>query len=1432
MRRYLLLSPLLFLLILFFTPVGPWALLRLAVHLVPEWHVGTAGQSGALWGGFSFSELRINHPDLGLRLHTARLKVSLVPWALRLHQPKLYIERGQGTVDTSQSMGNAVELPLAFFPALDVEDGEIHYVLDEARQLHGSEWNARYRSIDDEAGALSIELGEWALVEADSQHASGALRARLLLHEKTIEIDSLLFSAQTDAAMAQLRARGSLGLQSEWTLDLQLDVGASQRDGERADDTSLNTAVNLQGGLYPLGLNASLRGVLKHAALDSVDWSAEMRVSPEHIAIDSLRATLWGGQVRGRADYAAASLEFAAQVKGVDLAHVDSALGGILSGDINARIDLDLLSYAGEVALKVDELAWADAPPFDVSLHVEHHQDGHTQVQLHSAPMDLHAVGHSDLHGDYALDVHGQLRPQAVFDGAIAALDLRGKAQPDSIFLQLNAAHLPGKLGRAFGPLIADLSLRQNRYLDVSASVEGSLLAARGAFDLQQLVADTLQVVVDGLSLAQVDSDMRGTLGLELVGAGPLHVDSLRLAGTLAAQQMGYNGWNAGDLSGDLRWQSGRGQLHLLGEALEAALAYDAQGGELDARMDFKGDILRGPNTGDSLALVGQLQWLGALAQPQLSTGQLQLDSLVFKISGLTLENTAPLHLSYASSHLALDRVELSTPLGPVYASGFASVDSLALEVQLPLLSLGLLVPQLNMRQGAGHFSLQGSIAKPQLGGWVELSELALDTLLVGDVRAELTLRDSLHLHAVLEREARREMTLDVTSPAAALWAGKTDSTALLRLQLALDQLSLQAPLSYALAQPVRGALSLRADVSLPLSRTDSAFSWSAFQGELAFLQLDVAAEVDGDSLVVELAPGAHLHAEKGDVVLDSLRVSMSRYDRDAAAWVSAGQLVLAGRLPAVGEADLRLGLHDVDLVFFGGPEGAADLQVQVAGTAHSPRLRAELEVDAEDLGFLQGDLRGDRSGADLHLHWETLVEDSLVVQGHLPWDLDAGRIAWKQGWLKAHSEGLGLFIFSDLLTNLDYLDGFVGLDIEARGLDSTLALVGQVDFEDMEFALVDIEPVYALPTGSLVFSGRRGELRGFSTEEGSTYERLALGGYVDFASIEEPHFDVSVSFAGLDCRYEDIFRADDIDAALRLAGTPTASRLSGSISLQEPLAEPVLVVLNAPPAPPPPSALRDEFLENMALDVRVDLRGLKIDSELAEAVVSGGIGVGGTFYKPVFQGDAIIEEGKVFILSRQFDFEQSRIVLNSLVPTRSILDVAYDPLELDPDLDLRATTKVLNGEDGEEYTVTMKVQGAAKSAVPRFESIPARSFSDIISLLAFGTTSSSGGYRSVLGTVAGQLLSKQVEKVGIDEFTVLPSSSVIGIDPKQPALRMGKFIEMPFPMWVRYEAAVNRMAQGEVRLEHRLNSYLTITGSAQSEYNRYGLGIGLKRDF
>lgn len=341
----------------------------------------------------------------------------------------------------------------------------------------------------------------------------------------------------------------------------------------------------------------------------------------------------------------------------------------------------------------------------------------------------------------------------------------------------------------------------------------------------------------------------------------------------------------------------------------------------------------------------------------------------------------------------------------------------------------------------------------------------------------------------------------------------------------------------------------------------------------------------------------------------------------------------------------------------------------------------------------------------------------------------------------------------------------------------------------------------------------------------------MELTGRIDLGRLDDPAFDVRLVAKRLACRYEDIFQADNILLDLSFAGAASGSELAGKIRLSNPRSEPTLVVFNAPPVPPPPPALRDEFLENMALAVEVDLRALSLDSELAEVEASGAVEVGGTFYKPIFRGDVGIDEGHILVLNQQFEFTEGRVVFNSLEPTGSILDVAYDPLELDPELDLRATTKVQDSQDQEDYDVTLTLQGRAKTVAPQFGSVPARNFSDIFRLLAFGSLHTQD-YSAALGTVAGQLLSSRVEKVGIDEFAVLPSSTIVGANPGT-ALRVGKyFSELPLPLWVRYEALLNEMSSGEVRIEHKLKSFLTLTGSAQSEYDRYGLGIGLKKEF
>ena len=118
--------------------------------------------------------------------------------------------------------------------------------------------------------------------------------------------------------------------------------------------------------------------------------------------------------------------------------------------------------------------------------------------------------------------------------------------------------------------------------------------------------------------------------------------------------------------------------------------------------------------------------------------------------------------------------------------------------------------------------------------------------------------------------------------------------------------------------------------------------------------------------------------------------------------------------------------------------------------------------------------------------------------------------------------------------------------------MDSTLSLQGQIGVKDLEFALLDLEPIYALPDGQLQFNGRKIELVGFAVEKEPKrgFRSASLTGQLDLARLDDPSFDLQLQAERMTSYYEDVgqsFRANDIDLALSFAGSLSASKLAGA---------------------------------------------------------------------------------------------------------------------------------------------------------------------------------------------------------------------------------------------------------------------------------------------
>ncbi len=87
------------------------------------------------------------------------------------------------------------------------------------------------------------------------------------------------------------------------------------------------------------------------------------------------------------------------------------------------------------------------------------------------------------------------------------------------------------------------------------------------------------------------------------------------------------------------------------------------------------------------------------------------------------------------------------------------------------------------------------------------------------------------------------------------------------------------------------------------------------------------------------------------------------------------------------------------------------------------------------------------------------------------------------------------------------------------------------------------------------------------------------------------------------------------------------------------------------------------------------------------------------------------------------------------------------------------------------------------------------------------------------------------MQEAGLDEFLVLPSGTAQGTI-GETSVRIGKRLTWPLPMWVRYEAVTKDPSLGQFEVEYGFTSWLLLEATAHSQYELYGLGLEVGKDF
>ena len=1432
------------------TPVGVWTAARVAERLAPEYglQLDVGAAAGSLLGVAELREFSLRDSEGTFHVVGPSLSVSLWDRALTVESPQVELRLAAGEVPPAgdpEPIG-AITLPVAELPTVSVSNGRIDLAYGDSLHLAAAGVTLHYEpplsTQQQTSGRLQVDAPE-LLLSAGADTLAAALGCALAVGADRLTTRTLEIRGGSGETIVQSTA--AVTLEFSETFPLDTDARIQLRSADRRADFH----VVLAGGLQPLQLDLSASAVATDSTWGEADLSLSGAIDTEHVTLDSV----WIDSPHGRA-FLTGALAFAESdrfelIAAVSEVDVKALTGGVVDGELtgNARVNGQLATAAIEADLQA-ELAGIESlpgPPLDLHLDARLN-DSLLVATLESNVGALTTRGYADLDGEIDLTVEGEVNAGHFF-GVQMPVEIAGELTTDAMDILVSADRLPFLEGE-FGRTQLHLELREGSQLQVELTLEEEQLQADMRGDLGAGEVEQLRAIVNPLALERLTPALSGTVAATLSAGGALDLGHAHATARIEMAEVSYAGWEVDDATLNLSLNGGVATATLESSGLQLEARVDTSGlfrarCELDSAMLTRS--VGGTHPADSLTLSGTLGAEGFAGQLEKVRAQATFSDARLLIGGWSIVSQDTVRVSHDDALTQLQPARFETPLGLLRVAG-ALADSVELSAAIDSLTPGGIDHNLG-GSGSLRARVRGRRTAPRVEAEISFGDLTLQGNRLGSGQISASYGDSIAATVWMRQPGVRgdrrpsgetsehdggELVARLSAVSTALQTG-TDSV---HFELAARHLDVGPLLTYALGDSVAAVIGARSSLAIELARLDSGFSWRDLRGGIAVDELSLS-----KGALRLTAPAEGVEFLFGDSAPQTAHFPLARRDRETQQFTRPAGTVRLQAEQSAAAVRAQLSLEQLDLLAAGAlgfddalvPAGAIDAALTLTDSAGTRAVTLAADAVLDDFGDVAAQLTTHKDTGFAQLLWTTPLADEVAVAVELPWNSHTGELSWEQAHLTARSDGVNLFVFLDQLPQLDRLDGLVRLDIATTGLDSNAEVRGFVEIEEVELALLDVKPGYLFPAGRLDLDGRRGEisLAGRPTRGKGT---VALSGHVAAAAADVDYaLDLKVS--GLPYAYDDVFEVQRLHADLRFHGRTGSSLLEGEVRLDNAAAEAPLVNLTAPPVPPPPPALQSPFLESTQLNVQADIRNMAVRNELTDLVLDGSARMYGTFYKPRFQGELVVGEGRVIALNNEFEFTKGRVILDQLVPTYSLLDLAYDPLLLDPELDMEAVAAVRDVAEDDPRDVTMTLRGRAKRATPVFSSAGLDD-GQVFFLLAFNTTETAGvrgrELYTAAGTAVGQLLlSRQVQRIGLDEFQLLPSGTVLGTV-GQPAVRLGKYFTWPLPLWVRYEAITREPAIGEAQVEYKVTRFLTVRADAHSEYELYGVGIGLVKEF
>jgi translocation and assembly module TamB len=306
-------------------------------------------------------------------------------------------------------------------------------------------------------------------------------------------------------------------------------------------------------------------------------------------------------------------------------------------------------------------------------------------------------------------------------------------------------------------------------------------------------------------------------------------------------------------------------------------------------------------------------------------------------------------------------------------------------------------------------------------------------------------------------------------------------------------------------------------------------------------------------------------------------------------------------------------------------------------------------------------------------------------------------------------SGDLDVRVVEALLPDIERTGGRVEFQAQATGSVDKPSLVGEASVSDLRLSLRGQPVTLRAVSGLATFSEQGVLLKGFRglLNEG----RVTASGEITLKRFEPDKLSLVGELENVTYRYSDDLPVT-VSGGLQLTGTPDAMLLAGDIDLlrlryQKGLEmDSMLKNLGKRTAGAVLPTTADRPREFLTYDVRIHLKDVRVDNNLARARLLGDLRLTGTNVRPGLLGRVEADEGsQAFFRNNQFAISQAQVEFRD----RYGMDLVFD---------VRGQTQV------REYTVKVHAFGQPADPQVLFSSEPSLAEGDVLSLLTLGVTS------------------------------------------------------------------------------------------------------------